>query len=72
MRAAAVACANVALSKYWGKRPGRFNVPAVPSLSVTLDESLKAGLRVGIGPWLLAADLADELAFFRSGARRGC
>lgn len=37
MRAAAVACANVALSKYWGKRPGRFNVPAVPSLSVTLD-----------------------------------
>lgn len=36
MKAAAVACANVALSKYWGKRPGAFNVPAVPSLSVTL------------------------------------
>jgi len=41
-------------------------------LAVTLDESLKAGLRIGIGPWLLAANLADELAFFRSGARRGC
>ena len=41
-------------------------------LEVTLDESLKAGLRIGIGPWLLAANLADELAFFRSGARRAC
>jgi diphosphomevalonate decarboxylase len=27
---------NVALSKYWGKRPGGGNFPAVPSLSVTL------------------------------------
>jgi diphosphomevalonate decarboxylase len=27
---------NVALSKYWGKREGAGNVPAVPSLSVTL------------------------------------
>ncbi|MDP9035208.1 MAG: diphosphomevalonate decarboxylase [Myxococcota bacterium] len=27
---------NVALSKYWGKRPGGGNYPAVPSLSVTL------------------------------------
>lgn len=27
---------NIALSKYWGKRPGEGNVPAVPSLSVTL------------------------------------
>ena len=26
----------------------------------------------GVGPWLLAANLADELAFFRSGARRAC
>lgn len=41
-------------------------------LSVALDENLKAGLRIGIGPWLLAASLADELAFFRSGVRRAC
>lgn len=36
----AVACAlahpNIALSKYWGKREGAGNYPAVPSLSVTL------------------------------------
>jgi diphosphomevalonate decarboxylase len=32
----AVAHPNVALSKYWGKRPGGGNFPAVPSLSVTL------------------------------------
>lgn len=32
----AVAHPNVALSKYWGKREGAGNVPAVPSLSVTL------------------------------------
>jgi diphosphomevalonate decarboxylase len=31
-----IAHPNVALSKYWGKRPVEGNVPAVPSLSVTL------------------------------------
>jgi diphosphomevalonate decarboxylase len=34
--AVAVAHPNIALSKYWGKREGAENVPAVPSLSVTL------------------------------------
>jgi diphosphomevalonate decarboxylase len=34
--AVAVAHPNIALSKYWGKRAGGGNVPAVPSLSVTL------------------------------------
>jgi diphosphomevalonate decarboxylase len=34
--AVAIAHPNVALSKYWGKRDGEGNVPAVPSLSVTL------------------------------------
>ena len=34
--AEAVAHPNVALSKYWGKREGPGNVPAVPSLSVNL------------------------------------
>jgi diphosphomevalonate decarboxylase len=37
MRALAVAHPNIALSKYWGKREGDGNVPAVPSLSITLD-----------------------------------
>ncbi len=36
MRAMALAHPNIALSKYWGKREGGGNVPAVPSLSVTL------------------------------------
>ncbi len=34
--AVAVAHPNIALSKYWGKREGAGNYPAVPSLSVTL------------------------------------
>jgi diphosphomevalonate decarboxylase len=32
----AIAHPNIALAKYWGKREGEGNVPAVPSLSVTL------------------------------------
>lgn len=37
MRAVAHAHPNIALIKYWGKAAGPGNVPAVPSLSVTLD-----------------------------------
>lgn len=36
-RATATAHPNIALVKYWGKRPGPGNIPATPSLSVTLD-----------------------------------
>ncbi len=36
MPATACARANVALVKYWGKRPGPLNLPAVGSLSLTL------------------------------------
>ncbi|MEM6790445.1 MAG: diphosphomevalonate decarboxylase [Myxococcota bacterium] len=36
MKAVAVAHPNIALAKYWGKRPEGHNLPAVPSLSVTL------------------------------------
>ena len=32
----AVASSNIALAKYWGKREHGHNLPAVPSLSVTL------------------------------------
>jgi diphosphomevalonate decarboxylase len=34
--ATAIAHPNIALAKYWGKRGGEGNIPAVPSLSVTL------------------------------------
>src|SRR5690606_26258272 len=33
----AVACANIALAKYWGKSDVALNLPAVPSLSLTLE-----------------------------------
>lgn len=36
LRATAVAHPNIALAKYWGKREDGHNLPAVPSLSVTL------------------------------------
>jgi diphosphomevalonate decarboxylase len=38
MEASARACANIALAKYWGKADVRRNVPAVPSISMTLDQ----------------------------------
>lgn len=41
----ATARANIALVKYWGKRAGPLNLPAVPSLSITLD-SLKTTTHV--------------------------
>jgi diphosphomevalonate decarboxylase len=37
VRATAHAHPNIALIKYWGKAPGPGNVPATPSLSITLD-----------------------------------
>ena len=38
MQASARACANIALAKYWGKADVKRNVPAVPSISLTLDQ----------------------------------
>lgn len=37
MKGYARACANIALAKYWGKCDEELNLPAVPSVSVTLD-----------------------------------
>ncbi len=37
MRARARAHSNIALIKYWGKRDKRLNIPAVGSISITLD-----------------------------------
>ncbi len=36
--ASARACANIALAKYWGKADVKRNIPAVPSISLTLDQ----------------------------------
>jgi diphosphomevalonate decarboxylase len=55
-RAIAVAHPNVALSKYWGKREGEGNFPAVPSLSVTL-----AGLQTRTSVTWGAGRTADRL-----------
>lgn len=41
-----------------------------PPPQVRVDPSLISGVRVQVGPWVLAASLADELAFFRAGATR--
>lgn len=38
LEASARACANIALAKYWGKADLKWNVPAVPSISLTLDQ----------------------------------
>jgi diphosphomevalonate decarboxylase len=37
LEASAIARANIALAKYWGKSDVRLNLPAVPSISLTLD-----------------------------------
>ena len=72
MRATARAQPNIALIKYWGKRDRNRNLPAVGSISVTLDElfttmcvELDGGLDVDellvngrIAPSLLAADFS--------------
>jgi diphosphomevalonate decarboxylase len=46
--ASAIACSNVALVKYWGKRDVGLNLPAVGSVSLTLGE-LQATARVHSG-----------------------
>lgn len=49
----AVAHPNIALAKYWGKKPGAGNIPAVPSLSVTL-EGMKTTTEVSFDETLTA------------------
>jgi diphosphomevalonate decarboxylase len=51
MEASARACANIALAKYWGKADLKSNVPAVPSISLTLDQ-LVTETRVRFDPSL--------------------
>lgn len=49
----AVAHPNIALVKYWGKADEALNVPAVPSISITL-EALSTHTSVGLAPDLEA------------------
>lgn len=52
------ACANIALAKYWGKSDETLNLPAVPSLSITLD-ALVTETKVTLDP----AASADVVLF---------
>ena len=54
--ATARACANIALVKYWGKRPGPLNLPAAGSLSLTLD-ALVTTTQVEFDPGLATDEL---------------
>lgn len=54
-----IAHPNIALIKYWGKRPGAGNLPAVGSLSVTLD-TLHTRTRVRVNKSLKADTLAYD------------
>jgi diphosphomevalonate decarboxylase len=65
-KATAKACANIALVKYWGKRPGALNLPAAGSLSLTLD-ALVTTTRVELDPALAS----DELVLDGVAARGG-
>lgn len=53
MQATAIAHPNIALVKYWGKRDERLNLPAVGSLSITLD-ALRTRTRVRFDETLAA------------------
>jgi diphosphomevalonate decarboxylase len=55
--ARAVAHANIALAKYWGKADAGKNMPAVPSLSLTLD-AMSTTTSVGFGHGLEADRVA--------------
>ena len=57
--------ANIALAKYWGKSDETLNLPAVPSLSITLD-ALVTETRVTLGP-----SLAKDQIIFDGTERSG-
>jgi diphosphomevalonate decarboxylase len=56
MQATALAHPNIALIKYWGKRDTALNLPAVGSLSITLD-TLHTRTRLRFDPALEADDI---------------
>ena len=44
---------------------------AAPAVEFREDAALVAGVRVAVGPWVLSANLKDELAFFAGTERHG-
>jgi diphosphomevalonate decarboxylase len=67
---AAIACSNIALCKYWGKLDSERNLPAVPSLSLTL-EALRTTTEVTFTPGLAEDELRlnGEVAPLEASAR---
>jgi diphosphomevalonate decarboxylase len=63
--AQARACANIALAKYWGKSDVELNLPAVPSISLTLDR-LVTDTHVAFDPSLAS----DAIVIDGAGASR--
>jgi diphosphomevalonate decarboxylase len=64
-KATAVACANIAFIKYWGKRDAELNLPANSSLSMNL-EGLTTVTTVEFSP-----DYADDLVILDGRGERG-
>lgn len=67
MEATAIAHPNIALAKYWGKRDFGHNLPAVPSLSVTLS-GMATVTTVTFDPALTEDELTLGSATYRAGA----
>ena len=63
-RVQARAYANIALCKYWGKLPGRGNLPATPSISLALDklvtDTIVTALPQGPDKFILDHKKADQ------------
>jgi diphosphomevalonate decarboxylase len=63
-RVVARAFANIALIKYWGKKPGANNIPATPSISLTLEalrtETIIEKIESRIDRFYLNSETADK------------
>jgi diphosphomevalonate decarboxylase len=63
---AAIAHPNIALVKYWGKRDRQLNLPAVPSLSLTLDGwHTETSIDIGHDRFVLNKKPVDDPRVFR-------
>ena len=70
MKATATANSNIALIKYWGKRDTRLNLPAVGSISITLDglsttTTVQFDATLNVDTLLLNQQVADQTSLGR-------
>ena len=77
MRAAAIAQPNIALIKYWGKRDIERNLPAVGSISITLQElftemQLELDTKLDADTLLLNGEIDAAMLPSRSNGKRVC